>query len=633
MKSALRTIAAFLPAVIILTAAVSAQGQAIPPTMSVTPTKATIAPDGSTTVPLVWSTNFTAMGVKSSQGRFKDPAGGTLATNNTSFLSPADCINGCTFNESLQVPGSVIADAGKRGYQKIRYVRTWNFFMGPTPGPTIKVTVELDISGAPRQVTVTPSRAIAGFGLDTNLRLRWRVLLSPTDGSVLVRSEEGVFMDRRDRPLGPAVKVPLSKRDPDRVTFEENLTVPSEVVAKAVSRNLKGFRYVRFFTVGSAQLMGELELSLGSGVDSVSVSPSRIRASTGRDTFSRVTWTVGARPDAQGAKSLRSKAVPAGGLDVVSGEGVFHTYDGQVLGTGRSDLRLTLTGPSASVVENVKTTGEIVRKALQRGQNRFLYTRTFSDGYGTASGDLIIDVSGRIGGQFAVDRVSLAFSDGSLVKVLNPDEVEHAVATLTFTGTGIFVARWEIARPTSTAGRLTFVNKRNITMNLSGASGMLSRGGGRRVELTSPALETDMSGQYAIRLVITSPDVGGETVTLLYQVNPPTVGAIPIGPGAVPEIGILLPRGRTPVTPGTPFAWEGLAGSTAYLVEFYDGPKVLMARRVSGQVVPADNSTLALSQMTMDNLAPGMNYWWRVIALGPGGGILGASMMTPVHTP
>jgi hypothetical protein len=42
---------------------------------------------------------------------------------------------------------------------------------------------------------------------------------------------------------------------------------------------------------------------------------------------------------------------------------------------------------------------------------------------------------------------------------------------------------------------------------------------------------------------------------------------------------------------------------------------------------------LALSQMTMENLAPGMNYWWRVIALGPGGGILGASMMTPVHTP
>ena len=28
-----------------------------------------------------------------------------------------------------------------------------------------------------------------------------------------------------------------------------------------------------------------------------------------------------------------------------------------------------------------------------------------------------------------------------------------------------------------------------------------------------------------------------------------------------------------------------------------------------------------------------VTVWWRVIALGPGGGILGARMMTPVHTP
>jgi len=633
MTRALKTIAAFLPAVIIMSTAVSARGQVTPPVISVTPSKATIAPDGSTTVALVWSTNMVAMGVRSDVGLFKDPGGGTLGTDNTSFISPPDCINGCTFNESLKVPASVIAEAGMRGYQKIRYVRKWDFFLGPAPGPTTKLTVELDIAGAPRQVTVTPPKAVAGFGLDTRLALRWRVLLSPTDGSVLVRSQEGLFLDRRDRPLGPPVKVPLSKRDPDRVTLEEALTVPAEVVATAVSRSLKGFRYVRIFTVGSAQLQGELYLELGGGVDSVSVSPSRIRAAAGRDSFSRVTWTVGARPDAGAAKSLRSRAVPSGGLDVASGEGVFRTFDGEVLGAVGTDLRLTLTGPSASVAENVRTPGGIVTKALQRGQNRFLYTRTFSDGYGTASGDLVIDVSGRIGGQFSIDRVSLAFSDGSLVKVLNPDEKEHAVATVTFTGTGTFKGRWEIARPTSTAGRLTFVNKRYITMNLSGASGVLAGGGGHKVEITSPVLETDMSGQYVIRLVITDPDVGGETVALAYQVNLPSVGAIPIGPDAVPEIGILLPRGKPEVTQGTTFAWEGVAGSVAYLLEFYDGPKVAMSRRVSGQVVPDDSTELTLSQVTMENLSPGTNYWWRVVALGPGGGVLGASVMAPVHTP
>jgi hypothetical protein len=86
--------------------------------------------------------------------------------------------------------------------------------------------------------------------------------------------------------------------------------------------------------------------------------------------------------------------------------------------------------------------------------------------------------------------------------------------------------------------------------------------------------------------------------------------------------GTLLPRGKPEVTRGTILAWEGVAVSVAFLLEFYDGPNVVTFRRVSGRVVPSDGTERTLSQVTVENLSAWTSYWWCVVAFGPGGGIL-----------
>jgi hypothetical protein len=529
------------------------------------------------------------------------------------------------------VPRDVIEKATAAGYQQIRYVRAFDALAG---GERESAFVTLNIQGAPREITVSPKRAGVGYGLETILPLQWTLRLSPSDGNVLVRSEEGMFLDKRGRRIGRSVSTLLSRKDSDKVVFQESLTIPAEVVSDAAGRGFSSFVYVRAFTVGGASLEGEVVLNIDSGIDTVSVSPARVKANVGRDSVATVRWKVITRSGPVLSKAARKGSRKAGGLTVSSGQGLFRTLSGEIIGKNRKGLATTMSGGKAEISERVIIPKSVVDAAAARRQSRFLYTREYSDGFGSAAGDLVIDLAGRIGGEFAIDRLSLTFQDNSLVKVVNSDEELTAIAEITFTGSGLLIGRWLIAEPPSTAGRRFdggVVSEREIFTILRHV--VLPLAGQRKVRISSPKLPTGISGLYAVRFRIERPGVGDEAPTLIYEVNPFSVGMIPMGPEGPSGIRIISPRGRTGLAPGVTFSWERIPGSIAYQLEVFDGPEPPQSVRVTGQVVPGDLTELTLSHLAGEDLTAGASYWWRVVAFGPGGGVTGVSRLLPINAP
>jgi hypothetical protein len=449
------------------------------------------------------------------------------------------------------------------------------------------------------------------------------VLLGPSDGRVSVTSQEGLFLDRRGRPLGGPMTTVLTGRDRNRVIFREDLLIPAATVVAAAQRG-PSFSFSRTFAVGAAVLTGEVVLTIEGGIEAVTVLPPRATAQVGRDSTARVRWRIAARTEPVLPRSLRGGTRKAGGLAVDSPRGVFRTESGEILGQGGGRLGATISDSAAEIAETVRVPQAVSDAAVARRQGRIFYTREFSDGFSSASGRLIIDLTGRIGGEFTIDRLALSFHDGSQVKVAGLNDEVKAEAEITFFGSGLLRGRWLIAEPTSSAGALSFRTLKYVTRHLAGQ---------RRVRIVSPELPTDISGAYAVRFSIERPDVGEATPTIVYQVAPAATALIPMGPRGPAEIRVLAPGRGTELEPGTAFSWEPVPGSIAYQLEVFDGPVLPGAVRLTGQVVPGDVTELSFSSLAGEDLAPGASYWWRVLAFGAGGGVTGASRMLPIRTP
>jgi hypothetical protein len=147
------TVGALLCSVILLGTGAPSHSQP-PPTqnLTVTPSSANINADGSTSVFLTWTLSVGGVGgpVQSPQGLYETPAGNLLGTRTTFFGVP-DCLNGCSFNETVTVPASVIEQATAAGYGEVRYRRS--FTIGPAQLSTFAT---LTLQGAPRQIIVNP---------------------------------------------------------------------------------------------------------------------------------------------------------------------------------------------------------------------------------------------------------------------------------------------------------------------------------------------------------------------------------------------------------------------------------------------------------------------------------------------
>lgn len=244
------------------------------------------------------------------------------------------------------------------------------------------------------------------------------------------------------------------------------------------------------------------------------------------------------------------------------------------------------------------------------------------------------------GAALNISRVALRFSDNTSVKVIQPDTHIMAVADISYTGSGLFDAMWEIAEPVSTMGQPMFVPMQPVRQFLVA---------GGRVYLQTPVLPTQKQGLHILRLRICSPVLPsnfGELVgtcrvpaTLQYSVN--TQGDISSLP-TLPPVRINAPPDNALLAIDTRFEWQPVKSAHAYQLELFlpeqaglkpDDAAITKRAPASGMMVPAKRNSLTLGELSRNKLRPNTTYYWRVIAIGNSGQILSSSALREIRIP
>ena len=315
------------------------------------------------------------------------------------------------------------------------------------------------------------------------------------------------------------------------------------------------------------------------------------------------------------------------------------------LGSNNRTLSRNTAVPNANLqfTEVLQIPASIIYTANKQGQNSFFYNRIFADSVDDFSGLVEINIGSTSGGFLDLSRVSLKFDTNEIVRVSAQDEQLKAIAEINYNGTGLFDAVWEVAYPSSTSGEPMFVPVRVIRQYL---------GAGRNAILQSPLLPTVQTGLHLVRLRINQPTVSFELPVLQYHVIPDREEEKQ--KVVLSDIRLLSPLPSDLYESGAEFRWEAVQGASAYQLEIHDietsaveevparsleevdtdaKSRSPQSRPVTGILLPADQATAKLSEMSQQYLLQGHRYQWRVIAINANGAVVAASKMQEIRTP
>jgi hypothetical protein len=360
----------------------------------------------------------------------------------------------------------------------------------------------------------------------------------------------------------------------------------------------------------------------------VITSPSDISVPYGGSVTLALQWTVTGAP----------------GGSLTSNSGQFRIPIGRVtvLGTVQTVLNQTVDGRigSATLTEMLTVPRDVAIRAIQLGSNEFEYRRTFmqSNGQSQSGSARIVVVSSTAAG-FSISRLALSFDNDAPVRVVERKQALRANAEVTFNGSGMLQAVWEIADPASTSGEPIFRPLSLVRQHLVGSD---------NETVTSPALPTDTVGLYLLRLRITDPLLGFDIPVIRYFVTDQhTRGRLPPAP-----LGLVTPPNQSLLAPETTFVWEPIPGARAYQLELYAkarttgdtlpdlgssmdvAPSTLpLTLPVTGMLVPGARTRTTLSDTARGHLISGQRYLWRVLAIGNDGNIVGESAVRELRMP
>ncbi len=477
------------------------------------------------------------------------------------------------------------------------------------------------------------------YGASHTMSITWDV---PIHGGPLntVSSSSGIFCNEARDHIAEEVHQVLSTdaHTGVSVVFVETITISPAVMEYFSGLGLQEFFYFRRFeerdeysyliseTVGALRLWINFPYVPPPPVSTIDVttSPIRSRVALGRSAMIPVSWMITGIP----ASAFGTQAVSTGGT--------FVSPDNLILKTYAQGLSRRITGPRLTFSESVLVSGGLIYEAHKRGYARFSFRRTFAVGADSIEAGIDIDITGGAGGAFAVSRLSLGFEDWSPLKFINEGGKVQVAADIAYSGSGLLSAAWELADPLTTVGSPAYRTIKSENLFLAGQG---------RTRIEGPPLPTDAAGLYLVRLRLVNPPPAGEIPVVRYFVNPVAPRKAMPAPTSQPQpIRISLPSTGFKFIPGTTLDWDAIPGSRAYQVEIYRkefGATAIShnllppgtSNLVAGMVVPGDQTKAALSSMSGKRLKPNQAYLWRILAIGEGGQVIGASHIEEFRTP
>ncbi len=321
---------------------------------------------------------------------------------------------------------------------------------------------------------------------------------------------------------------------------------------------------------------------------------------------------------------------------------------GTVVGSVSSIL--TVSGSAVAGVpttlrisESVFVPPDVTVKANRLGATTISYVRQFNDGSGPVALQAGILVGGSAAAQLGISREALTFDDGSVVRTVLARDPLTSVAEINFNGSGSITAVWEVAGPSTTAGQPVFRVLQPVTRGLLGAAPTFVK---------SVLLPTDSPGAYMVRLRIVDPAPAFDPPMLTYYVGDVRSAV----PGGIAPMTVMRPADGAVFDRETRFAWQPISGAAAYKVELFASPdsdpfglpeltapsdrgdlrsaRAALARPpVSGMIVPATQTEIALSSAARAKLRPRSSYFWRVQAIGTEGNVIGEATVRQVRVP
>jgi hypothetical protein len=370
-------------------------------------------------------------------------------------------------------------------------------------------------------------------------------------------------------------------------------------------------------------------------ITSVNTTPGTKNIPLGRSASVSLVWNVARLDVVQGVDAVTSTV------------GIFRAGNstGPVLGavqTVLSQTRAKKLGQTTNFAfkENVLVPSSIIFQAQQSGANQIVYQRLFNDGAAGLFGQITLPITSPSAAGFSISRVQLQFEDGAPTKLVERETPLQILAVINFNGTGLLEATWQLAGPTSTAGQPIFRNVQTVRRYLyTGTS---------PITLRSPPVSTADAGLYLVSLRITTPEVAFTQPVIQYFVGQAKTTARPPAP-----LALAAPRDFASLERWMTFSWEAIDGAHAYRLEIYPKAADLVAEtlpaldgstgattryrpsgpRVTGTVLPGNETETLLSPAVRRHLKSGQSYLWRVLAVDKDGNLIAASPLRVFKVP
>lgn len=238
--------------------------------------------------------------------------------------------------------------------------------------------------------------------------------------------------------------------------------------------------------------------------------------------------------------------------------------------------------------------------AAAKGGHILDIQRTFTDQSDATqnTGEMFLNITGSSSADFAIQRIELAFNDGTTTCLSQPGKPHTAIATINASGTGVLHGSWQVRTGGGIGSFRTLRTVQAAVMN------------GRETLVQSPNLpEVNPGERLEVRLVVDSPTLGFPVPVITCGAPVKDSQFRKIDPENVAKV--ISPNPNSILTAETAIEWEGIKGAKSYRIEILNKED---GEALTAQMAKPDKTSGKLSPLTLDKLDPKKRYTIRVVA-------------------